>query len=70
MKIENLDGSGWTINLSIDDDKHLTVCASHSDNSGLIDITDDVFDWDNEFGMRLSTQNIEDKYKELSEVKR
>jgi hypothetical protein len=56
MRIQNVDGSGWTVVIAVDDDSHLTVCASHENRSPPADITDDVFDWEEEFGVRLSAQ--------------
>lgn len=60
MRIQGLDGSGWTVVLVVDDDGHLTVCANHADGSRPMDITDDVFDWDAEFAVRLTTEQIEE----------
>ena len=56
MRIQNVDGSGWAVVIAVDDDGHLTVCASHDSGNAPTDITDDVFDWDAEFGVRLSAQ--------------
>jgi len=60
MRIQDLDGSEWTVVLSVDDDGHLTVCANHADGSAPIDITDDLGLEDGEFAVRLSTQQIEE----------
>jgi hypothetical protein len=54
MRIANLDGSGWNIVISADDDGHLTICADHESGNAPVDITDDVFNWCEEFGVRLS----------------
>lgn len=56
--------AGWTVILYTDVDGHLTITATHDDNTAPIDITNDIFDWDKEFGIRLTTQHIERQYKE------
>ena len=56
MRIQKIDGSGWTVVIAVDDDGHLTVCASHDNGNAPTDITDDVFEGEEEFGVRLSAQ--------------
>jgi hypothetical protein len=60
MRINNLDGSGWWVVVKVDEDDHLTFCAGHENGNAPEDITDDIFDWDEEFGVRLSAnQEVE-----------
>lgn len=61
MRMQNIDDSGWSVVIAVDDDGHLTICASHENGNGYIDITDDVFEWETEFGVRLAIRPVEGK---------
>lgn len=67
MRIENINHSGWSVILTVDDDGHLTFFASHEDGSQPIDC-DYECDFDDEFGVRLSTHKIEADYLASLEV--
>ena len=62
MKVQNIDGSGWTAFLEVDEDGHLTFTATHQDRSEPVEIEYDAFDFDTEVGWRLSTKKIERSY--------
>ena len=57
MRIQNVDGSGWTVVIALDVDDHLNVYVSHENGNAPEDVTDEgVCDWEKEFGVRLSAQ--------------
>ena len=66
MKIQNINDSGWSVQFMVDGDKHLSFWVSHRDGSKPIEIGC-AGDYDNEFGMRLSTEKIEADYLALTE---
>jgi hypothetical protein len=54
---------GWTIRASVDDDFHLNIFVGNDDGTQVHDNSEDN-GAENEMAYRLTTQQIEDEYKE------
>jgi hypothetical protein len=58
-----LDG-GWKITTVVDGDFHLTVYISNEDESPVSEIEEELGNQPQEIGVRFTTENIENEYKE------
>jgi hypothetical protein len=61
--VNHLKG-GWTVDLQVDDDGHLTVGINHGSNTRVHDVGEDLSTNDTEWVGRFTSDEIEDKYQE------
>lgn len=62
MEIKTLKISDWIITTSVDEDDHLTMVVSNTDNTDIHDCCAEIGTDNTQYSVRLTTDRIETEY--------